>query len=288
MTIVERVVEFECDDERLVGIASTGGRIGPVGVVIVVGGPQYRVGSHRQFVLLARGLAERGVPVFRFDQRGMGDASGPMVGFERIDRDIRCAIDAFVTSVPAVRSVVLWGLCDGASAALMYSFRDERVSGLVLLNPWVRDTQVQAITHIKHYYRSRLFSRDLWRKLLRGDFAWRRFISEFRHAASAARGPRSPSGSDVSVRFQDRMLDALQRFRGRTLVVLSENDLTAREFEEFVSRDPTWGRRLAAKDVRTIHVSGADHTFSTSLHRRCVETMTSDWIETDLLPDASR
>jgi len=46
------------------------------GVLIVVGGPQYRVGSHRQFVMLARFLADHGVPCMRFDYRGMGDVSG--------------------------------------------------------------------------------------------------------------------------------------------------------------------------------------------------------------------
>ena len=37
------------------------------GVVIVVGGAQYRVGSHRQFVQMARLLAAAGYPVLRFD-----------------------------------------------------------------------------------------------------------------------------------------------------------------------------------------------------------------------------
>jgi hypothetical protein len=29
---------------------------------------------------------------------------------------------------------VIWGLCDGASAAMFYAEQDRRVSGLVLLN----------------------------------------------------------------------------------------------------------------------------------------------------------
>ncbi|KAB8057318.1 hydrolase 1, exosortase A system-associated, partial [Janthinobacterium violaceinigrum] len=59
---------------RLVGILSLPAAPGPRGVLIVTGGPQYRVGSHRQFVLLARALAAQGVPVLRFDLRGMGDS----------------------------------------------------------------------------------------------------------------------------------------------------------------------------------------------------------------------
>src|SRR5690349_24048098 len=54
------------------------------GVLLVVGGPQYRVGSHRQFALLCRRLAGRGVPALRFDYRGMGDADGAARTFESV------------------------------------------------------------------------------------------------------------------------------------------------------------------------------------------------------------
>ena len=42
-------------------------------VLVVVGGPQVRAGSHRHFVQLARHLATHGHAVMRFDVRGMGD-----------------------------------------------------------------------------------------------------------------------------------------------------------------------------------------------------------------------
>ena len=49
----------------------------------MVGGPQYRVGSHRQFTLMARAFAAAGYPVLRFDYRGIGDSEGESRGFER-------------------------------------------------------------------------------------------------------------------------------------------------------------------------------------------------------------
>src|SRR5262245_60307703 len=70
---VERAVVFGCEGEELLGVlhepASDGatGTPASTGVIIVVGGPQYRVGSHRQFVLMARELARRGHAVLRFD-----------------------------------------------------------------------------------------------------------------------------------------------------------------------------------------------------------------------------
>ena len=60
-TNAERGLVFRCAGEELVGILHPAP--GATGVVIVVGGPQYRVGSHRQFLLLARRLAASGIPV---------------------------------------------------------------------------------------------------------------------------------------------------------------------------------------------------------------------------------
>ncbi|MEO6566032.1 MAG: alpha/beta fold hydrolase, partial [Casimicrobiaceae bacterium] len=81
--------------------------------MIVVGGPQYRVGSHRQFALLARALARVGIPALRFDYRGMGDSEGDRRSFDEIDADIAAAIDTLCREAHLAR-VVLWGLCDGA------------------------------------------------------------------------------------------------------------------------------------------------------------------------------
>ena len=55
------------------------------GVLVIVGGPQYRVGSHRQYVQLSRHLAEQGIASMRFDVRGMGDSPGVQRSFEEID-----------------------------------------------------------------------------------------------------------------------------------------------------------------------------------------------------------
>src|SRR5690349_15977659 len=97
----ERTVVFECAGERLVGVVHAGAA--SVGVLVVVGGPQYRAGSHRQFVLMARELARAGYPVLRFDYRGMGDSDGAPCSFEQIDPDIRAAIDAFMKHEPQLR-----------------------------------------------------------------------------------------------------------------------------------------------------------------------------------------
>jgi hypothetical protein len=61
MTYREDPLVLDCEGEHMLAIISQ--PIAPpaadVGVVIVVGGPQYRVGSHRQFKLLANSLVGR-------------------------------------------------------------------------------------------------------------------------------------------------------------------------------------------------------------------------------------
>jgi alpha/beta superfamily hydrolase len=104
---------------------------------------------------MAREFAAANVPTLRFDCRGMGDSGGTFPGFENISPDIRAAMNAFVSNTPGLREVVIWGLCDAASAALFYGYRDQRVSGMILLNPWIRTESVQARAYSKHYYPGR-------------------------------------------------------------------------------------------------------------------------------------
>ena len=62
---IESPVLLPCQGEQMVGIvARPAGEHRSsnqdLGLVVIVGGPQYRAGSHRQFVHLARALAEAG------------------------------------------------------------------------------------------------------------------------------------------------------------------------------------------------------------------------------------
>ncbi|WP_313872610.1 serine aminopeptidase domain-containing protein [Rugamonas sp. DEMB1] len=109
MPFDEHALQFSCDDAALIGILSRPRQAATRGVLVVVGGPQYRAGSHRQFTLLARALAAQGIPVLRFDYRGMGDSEGAARDFEAVSADLRAAIDEFFRQVPTLRDVVLWG-----------------------------------------------------------------------------------------------------------------------------------------------------------------------------------
>ena len=284
MTNNEHAVEFDCAGESLVGILSGAGHPARRGVLIVVGGPQYRVGSHRQFALLARHLAEHGVPTLRFDYRGMGDSEGEVRTFERVGVDIRCAIDLFFDRTPGLKEVVIWGLCDAASAALFYAHQDVRVSGLVLVNPWVRTEQGVARAHLRHYYVRRLFQASLWQKVARGEFNVRGAAAALGKFAFDAMGRGSSSGTvegspASEAPLPDRMEDGLRRFQGRVLLILSGNDLTAQEFKDAVTRSRRWRRLLAGDRVTRYDLPEANHTFARRDWREQVVRWTEAWVK---------
>ena len=110
MNSTDAVLQFNCDRNALIGLLSLPDQAPSHGVLIVVGGPQYRVGSHRQFTLLARDLAAQGIAAMRFDYRGMGDSEGALRNFDEVGDDVRAAVDAFFAALPSLKSVTLWGL----------------------------------------------------------------------------------------------------------------------------------------------------------------------------------
>ena len=265
------------------------------GVVVVVGGPQYRVGSHRQFTLLARNLASAGLPVLRFDYRGMGDSEGEMRGFEHVDADIRAAVDALTARVPGIQEVILWGLCDAASACVFYAHTDPRVHGMVLVNPWVRTEQGIARAYLTGYYRARVLDPALWRKLFSGRLnikaamksflkmvrsAWSPDVNEMSgsSADSAAGAGAKITSTDSGRPLPERMADGLSRFKGRVMLILSGRDLTAEEFQQVVSRSGRWRRLLQAPLVSQRMHREADHTFSRRVWCDQVSGWTAEWL----------
>jgi len=275
----EDVLHFSCDGARLWGIvARPVVAAAPIGVVIVVGGPQYRVGSHRQFVLLARALATHGYATLRFDHTGMGDSEGATRSFEHVEHDIRAAVEALQRASPQTRAFVVWGLCDAASAAFMHATNDLRIVGIVAANPWARSEASLAATHVRHYYGARLAQREFWSKLLSGAFDWRGSLRALhRNVAAALRDRwRRPSASQD---FRHAMANGFACFRGRVLLILSGNDLTAKEFLQVTAsaRSPRWS--LDAPNVTRFDIDEADHTFSHGSWREAVETKTIAWLD---------
>ena len=278
MNYTEETALFACAGDTLLGILAKPETPVETGVIVIVGGPQYRVGSHRQFVLLSRALAAAGYAVLRFDYRGMGDSEGQPRDFEAVSADIAAAIDALQERMPSVEQVALWGLCDGASAALLYCHEthDPRVSGLCLLNPWVRSEASLARTQVKHYYVQRLMQKEFWTKLLSGNVALGAltgFAQKLRLSAS------DPSKSKTQKQtFQQQMSAAWHDLPGQILLILSGDDYTAKEFLEHASAEAHWQDNLNHAKLTRHDIPGVDHTFSSAASRKLAEDVTPVWL----------
>lgn len=267
----EQGVIFNSNGQQLIAIEhlplSTTEGVNKKGVIIVVGGPQTRVGSHRLFVQLARALAKQGVVVFRFDYSGAGDSEGKVSAFTDIQADIDAAINTFEQRHPDIIELSLWGLCDAASAILLYvnqysqrsqSSAQAKIKHLFLVNPWVRQAQTEAKAYLRSYYVKRLLSKSFWQKLLAGQIKAKSALTDIQDFHQQSK----TSDIDTNDSFVTHMLQGVSQFSGECTFVLSSNDLTADEFKLLINTNQQWRKVMASQTITVETIKNADHTFS--------------------------
>ena len=280
----EQYIQISRNDAQLSAILHPGSA--PVGVLIIVGGPQYRVGSHRQFVKLSRALSQHNIASMRLDSSGMGDSSGAKAAFYQQTADINAAIDAFFQANSNIRQLVLWGLCDAASAILIkLNQQDPRIAGVVLLNPWVRQQQSHAQTMLKHYYLKRLFSKAFWRKLLSGGLvlgnSLKGLVQTVQQSKTRQRAV-TPETVVTEQNYVDAMLSGWQQFDGKVQVITSGNDLTAEEFLLLCNAKVEWQQCL--NQASHTSIANASHTFSSATWRNELEIACIDFVRQLVAP----
>ncbi len=288
MSFNEEGLRFACAGDSLVGVlARPAAPGGDIGVVVAVGGPQYRAGSHRQFVLLSRRLAAAGYPALRFDVRGMGDSTGEFPGFEALGPDLQAAAAALQAAVPGVHRVVVWGLCDAASAAMMQARQVPTLAGLVLLNPWARHADTHARTEVKQYYAQRLFDPVFWRKLLGGQVkvgeSARELAVKLARSLRASVQHRHQRGAGAGqaaepADFRERMARGALACSVPQLYVLSGRDHVSAEFIDYARDHAGLTGLWTRADVERLDLPLADHTFSSTELRAAVEAATLRWL----------
>jgi hypothetical protein len=150
------------------------------------------------------------------------------------------------------------------------------VAGLALLNPWVRSYAGLARAQVKHYYRQRLLEPAFWRKLLTGGVGWRALHS-FSQSVNAMRNyPTQPA---KTASFRERMAQAWRAFPGPVLLLLSERDLTAQEFQEALRDKDAWKRQPKAESTTQTTLLGADHTCSQPPATVQTESAVLNWLQ---------
>jgi exosortase A-associated hydrolase 1 len=172
---MRRLLSFDCQGSALG--ATLDSAEGATGLLIVTGGTQTRIGSHRMFERLALAVAREGWPCFRFDRRGVGDSEGEDPDFRGSGPDLAAAAAAFRGEQPRLTRLLGFGLCDGASALALHG-KAAGLDGLVLVNPWFVEAEAgePAAAAIKARYKEQLLSLDGWKRLLSGSISYRKIF----------------------------------------------------------------------------------------------------------------
>lgn len=289
MNVREVPLVFECEGSELVGVAHVPASPRARGLLfILAGASQYRAGMGRGQLLMARDWAAHGIPVMRFDHRGLGDSEGRFEGFRDLEADVAAALQAFRAAVPEMREVVLFGGCDGASACMINAWKFDAVTGMVMGNPWVHNETTGDQVAVLHF-RQRILDPSFWRKFLRGGYDPRpalgtiarvlrdRLLKQWRKARPP--GPAPDFRDNPSLPHLVRMREGLLRFKGDVLLLMSGRSLVSREFDVLVANDPAWQAALRAPRRWDRHdLPDADQAFSTIATRDDVSRATREWL----------
>ena len=288
MSAREIPIVFECQGSELIGMLHQPDAPQARGMLsIVAGGPQYRGGVCRMQVQMARHLAAAGIPVMRFDYRGLGDSEGTFRGFQDVAADLAAAIAAFRAHLPGLQEVVLWGGCDAASAVLINAWKYPEVSGIVLGNPWVHNASTGDVVAVKHYSQ-RVRDTDFWLKVIRLQYnplpalltlLRRALMPLTRLLGGSAKASTAMAADDPSAPFVPRMRNGLARFKGDVLLLMSGRSLLSQEFDELLSGDPGWQQAVRSPRQLTRHdIPEGDQAFSTLDTRIEVTRVTRLWM----------
>jgi dienelactone hydrolase len=219
----ERVVRFG-PDQRLMGILTTARepRPGAPHVVLVNAGIVHRVGPNRIYVDVARALAARGFSVLRFDLSGLGDSAPVATSASLSDAavaDVRLALD-FLEGTRQATTFVIAGLCLGANYSFLTALADERVTGLMVLDPTVPRTTRGRLVHLK---RRAMHLPTLREVVMLRHPVWRRGLERLRQAAVpefALEWGGQRAGADTPLPERHVAQQALQRLIDRRVQLM--------------------------------------------------------------------
>jgi len=206
--------------------------------VLLNAGPQRHTGPNRMWVEIGRRWAARGVPTLRIDLKGIGDSDGDSASLARVAslyvpsyvEEARAALEMLLARGLPSRFILL-GLCSGAYWSMQAALQDERIGGVIMLNPrtLIWDEWGHTVERTRDL-RERLLLGSTWRRLLRGEITLARHL-ETAHALAAraihtplrARERMAASRGARGTRVEpiDGLLDALRDRDQRVLLLLT-------------------------------------------------------------------
>jgi pimeloyl-ACP methyl ester carboxylesterase len=298
-------VSFECEGFKLVGSLHAADGRAAHGVILLNQGPIDRGGSHRLYIKLANELTAMGVPVLRFDARGVGDSDGMweseaqetglsiLEAYGHIQRgvwksDALAAIE-FMLRTTGVSRIVLGGLCGGATTAVFAGVDHPAVDGMFLIGTPITfssvtrrtaDLPTAIIDRDSAAYRRKLFQLSSWSRFLRMETDYRTMahvlMVQLQRRVGRLNGDTSTPADDdsnVNVPLIKSIMAACKR-RKRLLFVYGENDYLWQEFQEHLSRFGSDRSRLPF-ELQTI--PKANHILTEESWQQALFTSVCDW-----------
>jgi len=266
---MEEPVQFRCYDKNLFGILHLPDNAIDIKSILlmVVGGPQTRIGSHKLYVQLARKLASHGIAVFRFDYEGIGDSEGEWVSYKFAGPSILAALDYLSNRISSSKNIVLWSLCDGATASAVFAASNQhRVNSMILCNPYLHTEQGRAKTFLKYYYVRRVMEKEFWQKFLSFRISLKESIFSFHDLLKKSKG-NSNNGNVLSEEYEieihpEEFIKSILNFRNPIRFLISSDDFTAMQFYDLCNDHPKLKAAVKSKKMSIKIINGADHTFS--------------------------
>ena len=121
----------------------------------------------------------------------------------------------------------------------------------------------------------RLLQGAFWRKLASGGLRPGASLASLRQVAAATQ-EAAPQADDAPA---PALLRALTQFQGKVLLILSGDDLGAREWQALLHGDGAWRAVAARAQWTQAQVDGANHTFASAAWRGEVEQLCARWLQ---------
>lgn len=234
-------------------------------ILFLHGWGTYRIGPHQIFVHAARHFQKLGYSSLRFDFSGRGESEGDYHSMSLIDmiQDVKAAVTSLESRLD-VEEIILVGMCSGGEVAVAAAQFSEKIKKVILWSSPFLARQFldkQDNSERKHYlytYWKKLFNRESWMKLLKGQIQWG-IIAKVLSKKKAV-NLKSESKNEVDY------LNDFKGYRGSVLLIYGTKDPIAQVSE----KDYSELMKEHKINYQIYWIEGANHNFYSKAWKRDV------------------